>query len=193
MISKNTFQAWIYVLAGVFLLSFSFTGFTQTTDKMTLQYPTAANDLNTAKATVKAYETGNWEDLRNFLDEDARIYGLGNFDSLNVDQTINYWKKGRETANPTLAEESTWLGVSIEEGPQQGNWIFHWGMNTLTYENGEEIDFPYHVAMRIENDKVVESHFYYDNMKIIRGLGYAISPPLEDEKPSDYDDKNDQN
>lgn len=190
---KSTAKAWIYVLAGVFLLCFSYTGFAQTKDKMTLQYPTAEEDLNTAKETVKAYEEGRWEDLRSYLHEDARIYGLGSFDSLNVDQTINYWEKGRETATPTLSEEGTWMSVSIEEGTKEGNWIFHWGMNTLKYESGETITFPYHVAMRIEKDKVVESRFYYDNMKIIRGLGYAISPPLEDKDPEDYDDKNHQN
>lgn len=34
----------------------------------------------------------------------------------------------------------------------------------------------------MEDNKVAETHFYYDNSKIIRGMGYAISPPIEDEE-----------
>lgn len=145
-----------------------------------LTYTTADADLQTAKATVAAYERGDWEKLRSNLSEDAVIYGLGNFDSLNVDETISYWTKGREKAFPTLDEAGTWLAVSIPEGPGKGNWVYHWGVNTLTYDNGETITFPYHVAIKIEDNKVAETHFYYDNMKIIRHLGYALSPPLQD-------------
>lgn len=165
---------------GVFFLVCSFTAVGQTENDATLQYPTAEDDLNTAKATVKAYENGNWEDLRSFLHKDAQIYGLGNFDSLTVDETLDYWTEGRETAVPELAEEGTWLGVSIPDGPRAGNWIYHWGTNTLSYEDGKKITFPYHVALKMENNKVTESHFYYDNMKIIREMGYAISPPLDE-------------
>ena len=167
------------VLAGIFFLCFSLSVIGQV-ENQNLQYPNSEVDFETAKATVKAYESGNWDDLRSFLKEDAKIFGLGNYDSLNVDQTINYWTKGRETAIPSLSEEGQWLAVSNSEGPQEGNWIYHWGVNTLTYNNGEKVTFPYHVALKIEDKKVAESHFYYDNMKIIRAMGYAISPPVQE-------------
>lgn len=170
----------IIACMGVFFLVCGFTAVGQTENQATLQYPAAEEDLTTAKATVKAYEQGNWEDLRSFLQKEARIYGLGNFDSLTVDETLNYWTEGRETAVPELAEDGTWLGVSITDGPRAGNWIYHWGTNTLSYKDGKKITFPYHVALKMENNKVAETHFYYDNMKIIREMGYAISPPLEE-------------
>ena len=173
--------ALFYALAGMFVLFFSFTAIGQPETSIGLEYPGAQKDLSTAKATVKAYQEGNWENLRANLKEDAIIYGLGNYDSLNVDETISYWIKGRKAATPTLAEDETWITARIAEGPQKGNWVFHWGINTLTYEDGEKITFPYHVSMRMEDNKVAETHFYYDNMKIIRKMGYAISPPLEEE------------
>lgn len=175
------FKMWPCALALGFLMIPFQLAFGQT-GNVTAAYPTAEEDLETAKATVKAYETGDWDELRSHLKEDAWIFGVGNTDSLNVDQTLEYWSKGRETAIPSIAEEGSWFAASIDSGARKGNWVFHWGTNTLTYQNGEEITFPYHVAMKIEDDKVVESHFFYDNMKIIRGLGYAISPPLEDEE-----------
>lgn len=187
MKTKTYIKQLHYVVMGVFFMIFSFQADAQIENQPTLEYPTAEKDLNTAKATVKAYENGNWEELRSFLKDDARIYGLGNFDSLSADETIQYWTKGRETAEPALMEGGTWLGVSIEEGPRTGNWVYHWGTNTLTYRNGETISFPYHVALKIEDDKVAESHFYYDNMKIIREMGYAISPPLEDTQEEELD------
>lgn len=167
---------------GMLFFIFSITAMAQTDINGEIQHPDAQEHLNIAKATVKAYEEGDWDEIRSFLSEDARIYGVGNTDSLNVDQTLTYWSRGRDDASPNLSEKETWLPVSIEEGTRQGNWVFYWGTNTLTYRNGEDISFPFHVSMKIEEDKITEAHFYYDNMKIIRALGYAISPPLEEEQ-----------
>lgn len=141
-----------------------------------------STNLTTAKATMEAYETGDWETLRSYLQENARIYGLGNFDSLTVDETINYWSAGREDAAPILADNGTWLNAKQPEGPQKGDWVYHWGTNTISYENGESVTFPYHIALKMQNNKIVEAHFYYDNMKIIRAMGYALSPPLDSDQ-----------
>lgn len=171
--SKMTPSLWV----GVLMLMATITGQAQ---NGTLDYATADADLKTAKATVTAYEEQNWDKLRTYLSDDATIFGLASFDSLNVDETLAYWAKGSETAIPTLNEQ-TWLGVSIPDGPRKGNWVYTWGVNTLKYPGGTSITFPYHLALKMSNNKVEEAYFYYDNMKIIREMGYAISPPLEDE------------
>lgn len=145
-----------------------------------LEFPMQDQLMKTAQETVKAYETGNWEALRKNSIGDATFYNLGSYDSLTLDQTIKYWSKGREFATPVLAEDGVWLGVSVPEGPRKGNWILHWGTNTLSYPNGETISFPYHVALQFEEDKVSRAHFYYDNNRIIRALGYEIEPPLKE-------------
>lgn len=168
-------------------------GFSQIDGKVSLDFPSEDNAMQAAKETVKAYETGNWEMLRSHVQRDAYFYNLGSFDSLSLDQTINYWKKGRESATPLLAEDGAWLPVSVPEGPRKGNWILHWGTNTLSYPNGETISFPYHVALKFQNNKVNQAHFYYDNNRIIRALGYEIQPPFvepeaENEDPGEDDE-----
>lgn len=160
----------------------------QVEDEVSLDFPSESAAMETAKMTVKAYEAGNWETIKNNVTEDALFYNLGTFDSLNVDQTIEYWKKGRETATPVLADDGAWLAVSIAEGPRKGNWILHWGNNTLSYPNGETVSFPYHVALKMQNDKVEKVHFYYDNNRIIRAMGYEILTPIEEEDPEDMND-----
>ncbi len=181
----------VCALTGMILLFLIITSHAQTNNSATVNYPAAEDDLSTAKATVMAYETADWDELRSMLSPDAQIYGLGNNDSLDVDGTITYWSRGRDDASPELSENGIWLPVSMEQGPAQGNWVLYWGNNTLTYKNGESISFPFHVAMKIEDGLVNEVHFYYDNMKIIRALGYAISPPLEDEEDENEIDPDD--
>lgn len=134
----------------------------------------------TAKETVKAYEAGNWEVLRKNAAPDAMFYNLGSYDSLTLDQTINYWTKGRETATPVLTDDGVWMVTSVPDGPRKGNWVLHWGKNTLSYPAGETISFPYHVALKFKDEKVQEAHFYYDNNRIIRAMGYEIQPPMQD-------------
>lgn len=136
--------------------------------------------MKAAKETVEAYETGNWELLRKHVARDAMFYNLGSYDSLTFDQTINYWTKGRETATPVLVDDGVWLANTIQSGPGKGDWILHWGKNTLSYPTGETVSFPYHVALKFEDEKVQEVHFYYDNNRIIRAMGYEIQPPLEE-------------
>lgn len=176
-----------YATAGILLLFLSMTAVAQTNNSASLKYLAAQEDLTVAQATVQAYETGDWDELRSHLSPEAKIYGLGNTDTLTVDETLTYWSRGRDDATPTLSENGTWLTVSMEEGPRKGNWVMYWGTNTLTYRNGEDISFPFHVSMKMEDNQVIEAHFYYDNMKIIRSLGYAISPPLEEEEKEESD------
>lgn len=168
------------LLSGFFFFLKGSEVFAQIETEASLEFPTKEEALEVAQKTVRAYEQGNWEDLRNHVKQDATFYNLGSFDSLSLDQTIQYWKKGREIATPVLAEDGVWLAVSVPEGPRQGNWILHWGENRLSYPNGENISFPYHVALKFEDQKVSEAHFYYDNNRIIRALGYEIQPPLEE-------------
>ncbi len=149
--------------------------------QVSLDFPSEEQAMQTAKEMVKAYEIGNWDLLRENVATDVIFYNLGSYDTLNLDQTIQYWKKGRETATPVLAEDGAWLAVSVPEGPREGDWILHWGNNTLSYPNGETISFPYHVALKFRDDKVYQAHFYYDNNRIIRALGYEIQPPLIEE------------
>ena len=167
---------------GVLLLFSGFTLQAQPGERPVVSEKSAKEDLVTAKATMKAYETGDWEGLRSHLQENATIYGLGHFDSLTVDQTISYWSEGRKNAAPLLSDNGTWLNISQDQGEQKGDWVYHWGNNTISYDSGETVTFPFHIALRMQNHKVIEAHFYYDNMKIIRAMGYALSPPLEEEQ-----------
>lgn len=165
-------------------------GFSQVDGKVSLEFPNQDQALEAAKETVRAYETGNWDLLKKHVQPEAFFYNLGSYDSLSLNQTINYWKKGRETATPVLSQDGAWLPVSVPEGPRKGNWILHWGSNTLNYPNGETISFPYHVALRFNNQKVSDVHFYYDNNRIIRAMGYELHPPMppEDEEINDEHD-----
>ncbi|WP_037325469.1 hypothetical protein [Salinimicrobium terrae] len=154
----------------------------QVDDRTSLDFPQEEELIRTAKETVEAYETGNWETLRKNSAVDAMFYNLGSYDSLNLEKTIAYWSKGREIATPVLDKDGVWLGISVPEGPREGNWILHWGTNTLRYPNGETISFPYHVALKFRENKVSQAHFYYDNNRIIRALGYEIQPPFDEEQ-----------
>ena len=165
------------------------TGFGQVTGKN----PADEQIMAIAKETVEAYEAGNWDVLRKNVAADAMFYNLGSYDSLTLDQTINYWKKGRETATPLLKDEGVWLANTVKSGPREGKWILHWGSNTLTYPSGETVSFPYHVALKFKDEKVQQAHFYYDNNRIIRALGYEIQPPLKDPEEDlevDQDERN---
>lgn len=166
---------------GVLLVFYAITAQAQPGESGVDSDESVDKNLATAKATMEAYETGDWEAMRLNLQKNARIYGLGHYDSLTVDETITYWDEGRKDAAPLLADNGTWLNVSQTEGPKEGDWVYHWGTNTISYEDGDSVTFPYHIALKMQDHKIIEAHFYYDNMKIIRAMGFALSPPLDNE------------
>lgn len=183
---KRNSSVMIILMFGLIL---SFTeGFAQKSEDINIDFPERQQDLEIAQDIVKAYEAGNWNALRKSVKEDAYFYNLGISDSLNVDQTIEYWEKGRDIATPTISEDGVWLPVEVKSGPRKGEWVLHWGSNTLTYPNGETISFPYHVAFKFDGDKINQAYFYYDNNRIIRALGYDIQPPLKeyDQKENEF-------
>ena len=175
----------VMIFSGFFLVA---PAFSQVTEK------TAGDgqEMKVAKEMVAAYEAGDWDELRENVAPYGMFYNLGSYDSLTLDQTINYWKKGRETATPKLVGDGIWLATTVDDGPRKGKWILHWGNNTLTYPSGETVSFPYHVAMKFRNEQVEQAHFYYDNNKIIRALGYEIQPPLEELNKNTEMDEDDQ-
>lgn len=186
---KNiNYNKYIYFILIVLMSGASMGLYGQKPEPASLDYPNVQKDIETVKATIKAYENGNWEQLRANLAEDAMVYNLGSFDSLTVDQTVNYWKKGRDSAIPMISEDGIWLGVAVSEGPREGNWILHWGNNTLTYPNGETISFPYHLATHMKEDQIDRIYFYYDNGRIIRSLGYSIDPPVKEDDDDGLED-----
>lgn len=176
------------ILATIFLFFGLQFLYSQIPETAQVQYPEADKNMSTVKKAMEAYETGNWELLKNSVTDDALFYNLGSFDSLSLDQTIEYWKKGRETATPSLAENQIWLPVSVTDGPREGKWVLHWGSNTLKYPDGDSISFPYHIATRMEGEKISKIYFYYDNNRIIRAMGYAIDPPLKEEDDQGLED-----
>lgn len=168
-------------LSVLLLMLFCFTSASAQVDgQLTQEFPEEELAMEIAKKTVQAYESGDWDVIRNHVTPDAYFYNLGSFDSLTVEEALEYWQKGRETASPLLTDPGTWLSVTLPEGPRQGNWVLHWGENTLSYPNGETITFPYHVALKFEGDKVSQAHFYYDNNTIIRAMGFELQPPLNE-------------
>ncbi|WP_029038506.1 nuclear transport factor 2-like protein [Salinimicrobium xinjiangense] len=188
-------KCWKVLIVMIGILLCWHPGLAQVDGNVSLEFDNKEEAMETAQETVRAYETGNWETLRKNVHDGAHFYNLGSYDSLSLEQTINYWKKGRETATPILSKDGAWLAVSVPEGPRKGNWILHWGNNTLRYPNGETISFPYHVAQKFKDSKVSEVHFYYDNNRIIRAMGYEIQPPMgiEEEDPEHPENKeNDQ-
>lgn len=161
-------------------------GFAQETEDVDVDFPEKQQEMAVARDVVNAYESGNWEALRKNVKENAHFYNLGSYDSLTVDQTVEYWKKGREIATPVLAKDGVWLPVQVKRGPRKGDWVLHWGSNTLNYPNGETISFPYHVAMKFDGDRINQIYFYYDNNRIIRALGYEIQPPVKEHEDEEF-------
>jgi limonene-1,2-epoxide hydrolase len=71
------------------------------------------------------------------------------------------------------------FSVSVKDGNQKGDWVLLWGNISSENKSGKTITVPFNSVFKIEDEKIAMEVDYYDNMSIVKQLGYTITPPTE--------------
>jgi hypothetical protein len=102
-------------------------------------------------------------------------YGPGPGDSTNVQQTTDTWKQNYTTQQNRKVEFVAET-FNVKMGDQAGHWVSTWGTYSFT-ENGKDVKFPYQYTAHVKNGKIDKDVIYYDQLYILKTLGYTVTPP----------------
>ncbi|MEO6232725.1 MAG: hypothetical protein ABJB11_10720 [Ferruginibacter sp.] len=119
-----------------------------------------ANDLDKAKSVLAGNYMG---------------YGPGPADSANAEQVIASWKENN-SRNDNRKVGFLSETFNVTSGEQAGHWVSTWGNYSFT-QNGKEVKFPYQYTAHVKDGKITADFVYYDNLYILKTLGYTITPP----------------
>jgi ketosteroid isomerase-like protein len=53
-----------------------------------------------------------------------------------------------------------------------------WGTYSFT-ENGKDVKVPFQFTARVKNGKINRSVVYYDQLAIMKTLGFTVTPPTK--------------
>lgn len=142
--------------------------------------PNADRDVNMVTDFMQAFLVDkDFDKARQYFKPDAIDYGPGYGDSANVDQMIQMQQKLDSTVTDWNIQYFVKFSVSVKEGDQQGDWVLLWGNVSSTNKSGKTITVPFNSVFKIEDEKIAMEVDYYDNMSIVKQLGYTITPPTE--------------
>lgn len=156
----NTNFKTINEMKKLFLLGLALVLFAACQDKPQ-RYFAESVEIETLKAGVKAYETGNWDKWKSHFIDTAKIF-VNSTKPLNVEQRL----KGLKASTAAMSsygfnhdKEFTEMVLDKEDE----TWAYYWATHTSTFaSNNKKVSFPVHLAVQFIDGKIVEEHVYFD-------------------------------
>lgn len=144
---------------------------------VTLEFPNATPYLEVVQNYVKALGAGDPAGMNSFLSGDVMVYGLGGaLDSLTKQQHMEFYVARTADYKYTFTNE-LYLPVKVTNNWNAGEWVLSWGVATLTDKKTRAvIQVPYHTAALLENGKIKQLRYWYDNLNIAQSQGMKLVP-----------------
>jgi hypothetical protein len=128
---------------------------------------------------VNAVQNLDYDSMETYLSEDYMGYGPSLNDSIGKSGAVENWKKNiQEIYKKIEYKRSRVIAVSIEDGPNKGDWVSNWAELEITYkENGEVVKIMANTIYMIEADKIIKSYTFYNEADALDQLGYIFLNP----------------
>ncbi|MDX1333968.1 MAG: nuclear transport factor 2 family protein, partial [Robiginitalea sp.] len=139
--------------------------------------PHAAN-VELVKQYVAAVENLDYTAMENLLADNYEGYGPSVGDTLQKAAAVAGWKKNVADLYEKISyTRSQFAGVTIEEGPNQGNWVANWAELKIEYKDGESVTIWANTNYKIENGKIARTITLYNEADVLEQLGYIFIDP----------------
>ena len=135
-------------------------------------------NIAVVKEYVEAVESLDLNAMENLLAENYEGYGPSAGDTIQRAAAVESWKKNVEELYEKIQySRSQFAGVTIEEGPNKGDWVANWAELQITYKNGRSATIWANSNYKIENGKIVRSFTFYNEADVLEQLGYVFINP----------------
>lgn len=135
----------------------------------------AEADIKLVSDYVNTIVAGDVNKATSMLAGNFMGYGPGPDDSANLQQTTDSWKKNY-TMQQNRKADFVAETFNVKSGDNAGHWVSTWGTYSFT-QNGKSIKFPYQYTAHVKNGKIDKDVIYFDQLYILKTLGYTVTPP----------------
>jgi ketosteroid isomerase-like protein len=139
----------------------------------------AEKNLQLIESYVQAVENMDFEAMENYLADDYTGFGPSFGDSVSRDQAIANWQDNVENLYESIKyNRSRNIAVTIDSGPNQGEWVSNWAELDIVYKDGKgEVTILVNTIYLIEEGKIAKSLTFYNEADALRQLGYVVIHP----------------
>lgn len=135
-------------------------------------------NIEVVKQYVEAVESLDYNAMESLLADTYEGYGPSAGDTIQKDAAVASWKKNVEDLYQKIEyRRSQFAGVSIPDGPNQGNWVANWAELKIDYKDGESATIWVNTNYQIENGKIVKTFTFYNEADVLEQLGYVFINP----------------
>ena len=139
--------------------------------------PHKAN-VEVVKQYVAAVENLDYNAMENLLAENYEGYGPSVGDTIRKGAAVAGWKENvAELYDKIQYARSQFVGVTIEDGPNQGDWVANWAELKIDYKDGESVTIWANTNYKIENGKIARTFTFYNEADVLEQLGFVFIDP----------------
>lgn len=139
--------------------------------------PNAEADIKLVSDYVNRLVAGDIDKAISMLASNFIGYGPGPTDSGNVQNVADRWKNSN-TVQKNRKVDFVTQTFNVKLGDLAGHWVAMWGTYSFT-QDGKDVKFPYQYTARVKNGKIDRDTIYYDQLYILKALGYTVTPPAK--------------
>jgi hypothetical protein len=128
------------------------------------------------KQYVEAVENLDYAAMENLLADNYQGYGPSAGDTISRETAVENWKMNMADLYQKIEyTRSQFAGVTIAEGPNQGDWVANWAELNIDYKDGRgSVTVWANSNYKVENGKIVKSITFYNEADVLRQLGYVF-------------------
>ncbi|WP_299111556.1 hypothetical protein [uncultured Winogradskyella sp.] len=143
-----------------------------------VENPEPEADIKVVSNYVNALINNKMMEAKELLSDNYIGYGPAANDSITKQATLDSWN---ETHKIRSNEKVSFVTATIRvvQGEYKGDWVYQFGTYSFT-QDGKDIELPYQFTALVNNGKIERSSIYYDNLAILKALGYQIIPPSKE-------------
>jgi ketosteroid isomerase-like protein len=167
-----------FPIVAIIIALFSATSFSQTKlayKDAVVDNPNAEADIKVVGDYVKALVSGDQDKAKSLLAPNYKGRGPSQLDSANIEKTLATWQANYKTQSNRKVGFVTQTFRSTT-GNTKGDWVSIWGTYTFT-QMEKAISIPFQLTAKVADGKIVSDLIYFDNLSVVRQLGYKLTPP----------------
>jgi len=130
-------------------------------EKQEQRYFADSAEIETLKAGINAYETGDWEKWRSHFADTAKIY-------VNSTKSVSPEDRGKELQEAVsnfssygFNHDKEYIEMVLDK--EDETWVYYWATwNGEMAANQNKLSIPVHLAVQFVDGKIMEEHVYFD-------------------------------
>jgi hypothetical protein len=145
------------------------------------RYTQSSPEIDSFKAVIAAYETGDWEAYTAKYADTAKIYHNTEAKAMSPKETADQHKTNLAGLSSYGFEDDKG-DIEMVVTDEGETWVNFWGSWKATIAStGKEVTLPVHVTVQFVDGMVVKEYGYWDNLPMQTAMAEAASEDASEE------------